>query len=193
MPESRIEWTEMVWNPVTGCTPVSRGCEHCYAKRMATRLAGRYGYPADEPFAVTLHPDRLTEPLRRRKPTTYFVCSMGDLFHELVPTEFIDQVFAIMLMAADRYDGTEDNNIVKTAQGFQVLTKRPQRMREYLTDSDAVNRWFVSGRSWRPSTSGSSAPRTWTTGRLSARRDTSSCSICAARWSTAPCRSSRRD
>ena len=115
MAESRIEWTEMVWNPVTGCTPVSAGCEHCYAKRMATRLAGRYGYPQEQPFAVTLHPDRLTEPLRWRKPRTVFVCSMGDLFHEQVPDYYIDRVLAVM---AAREQHT-----------FLVLTKRPARPR----------------------------------------------------------------
>lgn len=64
-----IEWAEKTWNPITGCSPVSEGCQHCYAKRMATRLKGRFGYPADEPFSVVLHSnDRLTEPLRWRKP-----------------------------------------------------------------------------------------------------------------------------
>jgi len=61
---TKIEWADAVWNPVTGCTKVSEGCRYCYAERMATRLAGRAGYPAEHPFSVTLHPDRLDEPLR---------------------------------------------------------------------------------------------------------------------------------
>jgi len=124
MAKTNIEWTEETWNPVTGCTPVSAGCEHCYARRMATRLAGRCGYPKDEPFAITLHPDRLTQPLRWRKPRTVFVCSMGDLFHERVPSEFIDQVFAVMAACPQHT--------------FQVLTKRPERMRDLLVHEDVL-------------------------------------------------------
>jgi len=122
---TKIEWTHRpgttgeTWNPVTGCTKVSEGCHRCYAERMARRLAGRYGYP-EQPrhFDVTLHPDRLEEPLRWRKPRTVFVCSMGDLFHEDVPIEFIDKVFAVMALSP--------------AHTFQVLTKRPDRMKTYL-------------------------------------------------------------
>ena len=64
MGNTKIEWADAVWNPVTGCTPVSAGCQNCYAKRMANRLRGRCGYPADDPFRVTFHPERLNEPLR---------------------------------------------------------------------------------------------------------------------------------
>jgi len=74
---TKIEWTDAVWNPVTGCDPVSAGCNNCYARRMATRLAGRYGYPKRHPFDVTVHPERLAEPLHWRKPRRVFVCSMG--------------------------------------------------------------------------------------------------------------------
>jgi protein gp37 len=116
--KTRIEWADSVWNPVTGCSPVSEGCENCYAKRMSKRLAGRYGYSKDEPFKVTLHPDRLGQPLRWKKPRRIFVCSMGDLFHEDVPNEFIDYVFAVM--------GRSQQHT------FILLTKRPERMREYL-------------------------------------------------------------
>jgi len=113
-----IEWTQETWNPVTGCTPVSEGCEHCYAKRMANRLRGRFGYPADEPFRVTLHPDKLGDPLHWKKPRQIFVCSMGDLFHEDVPFEYIDQVLARAVLCPQHT--------------FQVLTKRPERLLEYL-------------------------------------------------------------
>ena len=93
MGKTKIEWTEYSWNPVTGCTPASEGCQNCYAKRMATRLKGRYGYPEDEPFKVTLHPEKLKEPLKWKKPRRVFVCSMGDLFHEQVPDEYIAKVW----------------------------------------------------------------------------------------------------
>ncbi len=122
---TKIEWVKNAdgskgetWNPVTGCTKVSAGCEHCYAERMSKRLRGRHGYPADDPFAVTLHPDRLEQPLRWRKPRRVFVASMGDLFHEDVPDEFIVVVFGIMAACPEHT--------------FQVLTKRPKRMREWF-------------------------------------------------------------
>jgi len=79
---SRIEWTEATWNPTVGCTKISSGCKHCYAEAMAVRLRamGTPGY--ENGFKLTILPDRLDEPLRRRKPTTYFVNSMPDLFHK---------------------------------------------------------------------------------------------------------------
>ena len=123
---TKIEWTDESWNPVTGCTKVSAGCQNCYAERMAKRLRGRFGYPDDDPFRVTLHPDRLEQPLRWRKPRRVFVCSMGDLFHEDVPDEFIDQVFAVMALAKEHT--------------FQVLTKRPERMKSYLSDRATYQR-----------------------------------------------------
>ena len=119
MPKTAIPWTDRSWNLVTGCTPVHEGCDHCYAKRMAPRLRGRFGYPQDDPFAVTIHPDRLREPLELKKPQKIFVCSMGDLFHPRVPFEFIDHVFAVMALAKQHT--------------FQILTKRPGRMAYYLT------------------------------------------------------------
>jgi len=82
MATTKIEWADKVWNPITGCTPCSPGCANCYAKRMAQRLRGRCGYPADDPFRVTFHADRLEQPKHWRKPARIFVCSMGDLFHE---------------------------------------------------------------------------------------------------------------
>lgn len=117
MGNTKIEWAEKVWNPVTGCTKVSAGCAHCYAERMAKRLAGRAGYPAKQPFKVTLRPDRLTEPLHWSKPSRVFVCSMGDLFHSDVPDEFIYEVFSTMARS-QRHE-------------FLVLTKRPRWMGEF--------------------------------------------------------------
>lgn len=117
---SKIEWTEKTWNPITGCTKISPGCKNCWAERMARRLAGRYGYPkAPRHFDVTLHPDRLDDIAKRKKPTTYFVVSMGDLFHEDVPTHYIGAVFELMRYAVQHT--------------FQILTKRPTRMLELVS------------------------------------------------------------
>ena len=84
---TKIEWVTNLdgtkgetWNPITGCTKISEGCQNCYAERMSKRLAGRCGYPKENPFAVTLHPDKLDQPLKWKKPRMIFVCSMGDLF-----------------------------------------------------------------------------------------------------------------
>ncbi len=116
--DTKIEWADLVWNPVTGCTPVSEGCQNCYAQRMAYRLRGRYGYPSDDPFRVTIHSERLDEPYTWRKPRRVFVCSMSDLFHDGVPDDFILRVFEVVL------DNPEHI--------FMVLTKRPQRMKEFI-------------------------------------------------------------
>ena len=80
MAKTAIPWCDVVWNPTTGCTPISPGCEHCYAERFARRLAGRCGYPQENPFAVTVHMDRMTDPLKWPNPRKIFVDSMGDLF-----------------------------------------------------------------------------------------------------------------
>lgn len=122
---TKIEWATETWNPVTGCTPISEGCRNCYAERMSKRLAGRCGYPEGEPFRVTLHPDKLEQPLRWKKPRMIFVCSMGDLFHEDVPEIEIIRVFAVM---ADAQQHT-----------YLVLTKRPERMKEVLTSPSIAN------------------------------------------------------
>jgi len=111
---TKIEWTEETWNPVTGCSKVSPGCDHCYAERMSKRLRGRLGYSDDEPFKVTLHPDKLNRPLRWRKPRRVFVCSMGDLFHGGVPIDYIINIFLVMAESPQHT--------------FQVLTKRPDGM-----------------------------------------------------------------
>lgn len=138
-----IEWTDATWNPVSGCTKVSQGCRHCYAETMAHRLKamGAKGY--ENGFRVTLHGDRLTEPLGWRKPRRVFVCSMGDLFHHNVPDSFIDRVFAAMASSP--------------AHTFQVLTKRPQRMARYIErlwiDGDALPRAIALVTAGRDATS----------------------------------------
>ena len=116
--KTKIEWTQATWNPMSGCTKISDGCKNCYAEKMANRLRamGTKGY--EDGFAVTLHPEKLRGPLERKKPTMYFVCSMGDLFHEDVPFEFVDRIWAVMAAASQHT--------------FQILTKRPDRMNEYL-------------------------------------------------------------
>lgn len=89
---SKIEWTDVTWNPITGCTKHSSGCQHCYAEVMARRLKAM-GLPKyANGFQLTLHPDILREPLKWKKPHNVFVCSMSDLFHEDVPYDFIDDV-----------------------------------------------------------------------------------------------------
>jgi protein gp37 len=124
----------MSWNPISGCSKVSPGCKNCYAERLAKgRLRGRFGYPKDDPFRVTLHPDKLEEPLHWRKPRMVFVCSMGDLFHEDVPNEFIAEVFQTMTGECSYRAAPEHT--------YQILTKRPQRAVEFfkwlhLTDHD---------------------------------------------------------
>lgn len=124
---SKIEWTDTTWNPTTGCDRVSPGCDHCYALTMARRLKGmgqaRYQRDGDPRtsgpgFGVSVHPAELTAPLRWRKPRRVFVDSMGDLFHDQVPDDFIAHVWAVMAMAP--------------LHTFQILTKRHGRMRSLL-------------------------------------------------------------
>lgn len=111
-----IEWTQKSWNPVTGCDRVSEGCDHCYAEAIATRFGGSKAFPNG--FEVTLHPERLSDPLKWRKSQMVFVNSMSDLFHEDIPDEFITSVFTTMAQAKQHT--------------FQVLTKRPQRMSKIM-------------------------------------------------------------
>jgi protein gp37 len=93
---STIEWTEMTWNPVTGCTKVSEGCRHCYAERMAKRLQAMGNRRYVSGFRVTLHEDLIDLPKKMRQPRLIFVNSMSDLFHEAVPEHFIAHVFDTM-------------------------------------------------------------------------------------------------
>lgn len=125
---SSIEWTEHTWNPVVGCTKVSPGCKHCYAEAMAHRLKAMGVRQYANGFEVTLLPERLEEPLSRKKPTTYFVNSMSDLFHEAVPDAFIENVISVIERAP--------------LHRFQVLTKRAERMEAFFAGrSVPVNAW----------------------------------------------------
>lgn len=113
---SAIEWTDATWNPVTGCSKVSPGCKNCYAERLAARLKTMGNPRYSNGFEVTLHPDQLMLPLKWKRPRRIFVNSMSDLFHELVPDDYIKNVFAAMQRA--------DWHI------FQILTKRAERLLE---------------------------------------------------------------
>lgn len=113
---SKIEWTEASWNPLTGCTKISPGCNHCYAERMAKRLQAMGNSNYSHGFHLTLHEHAIALPLTWRSPRIVFVNSMSDLFHEDVPFEFIHRVFVTMSMA--------------NQHTFQVLTKRSTRLAE---------------------------------------------------------------
>jgi protein gp37 len=113
---SAIEWTDATWNPVTGCTKISPGCEHCYAERLAVRLRAMGQSNYRKGFELTLQPQMLELPLRWKSPKRIFVNSMSDLFHKDVPTSYIKQVFSIMSQARWHQ--------------YQVLTKRSERVLE---------------------------------------------------------------
>lgn len=115
---SKIEWTERTWNPVVGCTKVSPGCKHCYAEGMAARLQAMRAPGYENGFDLTLLPQRLQDPLMRKKPTTYFVNSMSDLFHEGVPFDYIALVFDVIEKAH--------------WHTFQILTKRADRLSSFF-------------------------------------------------------------
>ena len=136
MSKHKIGWlnrpgtTGETWNPITGCSPVSAGCLNCYAARMAKRFGESHGYPADEPFRVTFHPDRLERPSRWKKPKTIFVCSMGDLFHEDVEAPWVYRVLEEACFCEHHT--------------FIVLTKRPKRMATVMSHEPIVlpNLWL---------------------------------------------------
>ena len=117
--KSGIEWTDATWNPVTGCTKVSPGCDNCYAETFAERFRGTPGHYFEAGFDLTLRPSKLDQPLRWTRPRRIFINSMSDLFHEDVPDEFIARVFAVMSQAPQH--------------AFQLLTKRHGRMRSLLS------------------------------------------------------------
>ena len=125
MGTSKIEWTEQTWNPVTGCTQVSSGCKHCYAERMALRLQAMAAPGYVRGFDLTLHTDRLGQPLERKKPTLYFVCSMADLFHEDVPDDFIDRVLTTIRQSP--------------RHTYQILTKRAERLPRFFAARPVPN------------------------------------------------------
>jgi protein gp37 len=116
--KTNIEWTDATWNPVTGCTKISRGCDNCYAERFAERFRGVRGNHFEDGFDLTLRPNRIAQPLSWKRPRMIFVNSMSDQFHKDIPASFTDQVFDTMELA---------NHHV-----YQVLTKRSSLMRNYL-------------------------------------------------------------
>lgn len=118
MSNSKIEWTEETWNPTTGCSKVSAGCKFCYAEVMANRLKamGTPGY--ENGFDFSMMPDRLEQPLKKKKPTKYFVNSMSDLFHEEMDSVFLDKIMGIMDLTPQHI--------------YQILTKREEAMFEYF-------------------------------------------------------------
>ncbi|OGI00818.1 MAG: hypothetical protein A2Y25_05710 [Candidatus Melainabacteria bacterium GWF2_37_15] len=120
--KSKIEWTESTWNPVTGCTKISEGCINCYAEKMALRLQSMRQEKYRDGFNLTLHPNELEKPLHWKKSQIIFVCSMSDLFHKDVPTNYIIKTFEIMNKAH--------------WHTFQVLTKRSDRLLDFI---DKVN------------------------------------------------------
>lgn len=126
---SKIEWTQQTWNPTVGCTKVSAGCKNCYAETMSIRLKamGVRGY--ENGFKLALRPERLAEPLSRKKPTVYFVNSMSDVFHPRVPFAYIDRIFDTMRQTPQHT--------------YQMLTKRAERMAEYFaTRTPPANAWL---------------------------------------------------
>ena len=129
MAESSIEWTEVTWNPTTGCNKVSAGCKFCYAEVMAKRLQAMGIDKYQDGFGLALHPETLRQPYRWKKPRVVFVNSMSDLFHERVPMSYIKRVFQVM----------NDNS----QHVFQVLTKRSERLLECAEDlSWTSNIWM---------------------------------------------------
>lgn len=132
---TKIEWTDTVWNPTTGCNKVSAGCKNCYAERMHKRLQGmgQAKYQTDFNKGVQTWEDELLKPLSWKKPRMVFVNSMSDLFHEDVPFEFVDKVFAVMALTPQHT--------------YQVLTKRADRMEEYfkmINEEGDMNRWRLA-------------------------------------------------
>lgn len=128
-----IEWTDATWNPVRGCTKISPGCKHCYAKTFAERFRGVPGHPYEQGFDLRLVPDKLEDPLKWKRPRRIFVNSMSDLFHPDVPDSYIVQVCEIMLSAEWHQ--------------YQVLTKRSDRLSKLLSkrSSSLPQRALISG------------------------------------------------
>jgi protein gp37 len=97
---TQIEWTDATWNPTTGCTKISPGCENCYAERIAERFRGVVGHPYERGFDLTLRPERLYQPLKWKSSRMIFVNSMSDLFHKVVPESFVDKIFETMELSS---------------------------------------------------------------------------------------------
>jgi protein gp37 len=118
--KSTIEWTDTTWNPVTGCTKISAGCDNCYAERFSERFRGVPGHPFERGFDLTIRPKRLTQPLGWAKPRLIFVNSMSDLFHKEVPRDHLTKVFDVMEQTHWHI--------------YQVLTKRSTLLMKFLNE-----------------------------------------------------------
>jgi protein gp37 len=129
MKTTKIEWTDKTWNPITGCTKVSAGCQNCYAETMALRLKAMNQEKYKNGFIVTTHDQCIGEPYKWNTPHNIFICSMSDLFHEKVSNDFLDKIFEVI-----KY--TPQHN-------YQILTKRAKRMSEYLSSKEVPqNVWL---------------------------------------------------
>lgn len=129
MNKTKIAWTERTWNPVTGCTKISEGCRHCYAEVMAKRLQGMGQKRYANGFQPTLHPEALNEPRRVKEPSMFFVCSMADLFNDVVTMPFLGKIMNV-IQETPRHT-------------YQILTKRAEMMSWYFTHMNMVpdNAW----------------------------------------------------
>ena len=125
MGKSKIEWCNETYNPVVGCSPISAGCDNCYAKAMNKRFFGG-------DFSVKFHPERLEEPLKRKKATLYFVCSMGDLFHDDVELWWIEEVLSVIMRSPKHH--------------FMILTKRPEKMKEFFCEK--IEDYYMPDNLW---------------------------------------------
>lgn len=129
-----IEVTDATWNPITGCNPVSPGCRRCYAARFAKRLAGRYGYSKQDPFAITVHENRMAQPIHWKKPRHIFVGSMGDLFHCDISATALHRLFGVMDIA-DQHT-------------YMIITKRPGSMYRWFNAMDPKQKARLVKRLW---------------------------------------------
>jgi protein gp37 len=126
---SKIEWTEETWNPTTGCTKVSAGCKNCYAEVMANRLQAMNTPGYDNGFEFSMMPDRLDQPIKKKKSTKYFVNSMSDLFHEKMPTPFLNKIMGVIDLTPQHI--------------YQILTKREDAMFDYFQNRNVPeNIWL---------------------------------------------------
>lgn len=115
MNKTKIDWTDYTWNPITGCT---NGCEYCYARRLSKRLKGRCGYPLENPFAPTFHPNRLNEPTLKLIPSKIFTVSMGDMFDKQSSKEWTRKIMDVIKF--------------NKRHTFQILTKQPEHMQKHF-------------------------------------------------------------
>jgi protein gp37 len=125
----KIEWTEATWNPSSGCTKITSGCKHCYAEVMANRLKAMRTVGYENGFQFCTVPSRLNDPLKKKKPTVFFVNSMSDIFHEEMPLDYLDEIFSVIEMTPQHT--------------YQILTKRADKMYSYLSQREVPqNVWL---------------------------------------------------